>query len=247
MSVVSRHHLAGALLVAGFLALAACTAPGAPSSEGTPERPRSGEPAASRSPTRDTEGTGQPVPRSEILEDLRGAVASSESYWAAQFAAEGLAFERVRRVYPYVPGDGTSCGGRPNVPRNAAYCRPNDDIAFDIQWTARAYRVLGDAFVYYLIGHEYAHAIQARLGTTLDYTIEYELQADCYAGASIGDQMRAGVLVLEDGDIAELKAGLRAVADPEGTPWFDPRAHGTAEQRIRYFGTGFDDSLDACP
>ena len=186
-------------------------------------------------------------PRSEITVDITGAVEAVEHYWTAEFAAIGGSFRPVRRVYAYTPNDGTTCGGEPNVPRNAVYCRPSDEIALDIQWAARAYRALGDAFVYYLIGHEYAHAVQRRLGTSLDFTIEYELQADCYAGASIGDQVRAGVLQLEDGDIEELRTGLRAVADPEGTPWFDPRAHGTAEQRIRFFGVGFDDSLEACP
>ena len=185
--------------------------------------------------------------RPEIVVDLRGAVDSVKKYWSARFAAQGRTFEPVRRVYAYVPGDGTSCAGEPNTPNNAAYCRPDDDIGFDVRWTAQVYDGLGDAFVYYLVGHEYAHAIQARLGTQLAHTIEYELQADCYAGAYLGDQIRAGVLTLENGDIEELRAGLRAVADPAGTPWFDPSAHGTAEQRISYFGRGFDRSLSACP
>lgn len=214
-----------------------------------PETTPSVTPAPGTSPgsSPDLGSAGTSVENAEIVEDLKGAIASAEQYWAAQFAADGGTFRPVRRVYAYTPGDGSTCGGHPNLPRNASYCRPNDDIAFDVGWTAQAYRSLGDAFVYYLLGHEYAHAIQARLGTALDYTIEYELQADCYAGAYLGDQIRAGVLTIEDGDIEELKAGLRAVADPEGTPWFDPRAHGTAEQRIRFFGRGFDDSVDACP
>jgi uncharacterized protein len=185
--------------------------------------------------------------RPEIVQDLKGAVDTVKSFWTQQFADDGLQFRPVNAVYGYVPGDGTTCGGEANVPRNASYCRPDDRIGFDVQWTASVYDELGDAFVYYLIGHEYAHAIQARRGTQLAHTIEYELQADCYSGAYLGEQIRSGVLQLENGDIEELRAGLRAVADPEGTPWFDPAAHGSAEQRISFFGRGFDRSLDACP
>lgn len=242
-----RHLIAPAvvLLLAGTLA--GCSLPGsspdgssapsATSAAAAPEATRAGSTAAGEELKR----------RPEIVRDLQGAVATVKAYWAAQFAASGRTFQPVRTVYAYVPGDGTTCAGEANVPGNAAYCRPDDQIAFDVQWTAQAYDALGDAFVYYLIGHEYAHAIQNRLGTSLDLTIEYELQADCYAGAYLGDQIRSGTLTLEDGDIGELRAGLRAVADPQGTPWFDPRAHGTAEQRISYFGRGFDRSLSACP
>jgi hypothetical protein len=182
----------------------------------------------------------------EIIRDLRGAVTSVEQYWTAQFAANGRSFEPVKEVYPYTPGDGSSCAGTPNAANNAFYCVPDDDISFDSDFVSRRYDALGDALVYYLIGHEYAHAVQARLNIKHQYTIDQELQADCFAGAYLGDQIRAKVLVIEDGDISELLAGLRSVGDPAGTPWFDPRAHGSAEQRIRAFGLGFDDSLDAC-
>jgi uncharacterized protein len=184
---------------------------------------------------------------SEITQDIEGAVTSVETYWRNQFSLRDMTFEPVERVYAYTPGDGSTCGRQLNVPRNAAYCVPNDDIGFDVQWTAETYRALGDAFVYYLIGHEYAHAIQQRLGVNHKFTIQFELQADCWAGAYIGDQVRAGVLTLEKGDVPELAAGLRSVGDPAGTPWFDPRAHGSAAERMAAFNKGFVSSLPACP
>jgi predicted metalloprotease len=49
-----------------------------------------------------------------------------------------------------------------------------------------AFRKIGDAFLFYLLGHEYAHGIQARLGITHQFGIEHELQADCMAGAYLG-------------------------------------------------------------
>jgi predicted metalloprotease len=183
----------------------------------------------------------------EINEDVQSAVRSVEQYWTARFAAERRRFRPVQRVYGYSVGDGSTCGGQPNTPRNAAYCFADDTIALDRQWLADSYDTLGDAFAYYLIGHEYAHAVQRRRGIAFDVTIQYELQADCFAGAFIGDQMRTGALVLEDGDLEELNAGLRSVGDPEGTPWFDPRAHGSAAQRVAAFQRGFESSLEGCP
>jgi predicted metalloprotease len=248
----SSHVRAGRVLVlvVAALAVAGCTIVTPGREDPSPER-RTGSPArtasAPEASAASNEAGRELQRRPEILEDLKGAVSTVKQYWAAEFQQSGRTFTPVRRVYAYVPGDGTSCGGEPNVPGNAAYCRPNDDIGFDVRWTSQAYDALGDAFVYYLIGHEYAHAVQQRLGVAFSHTIEYELQADCYAGAYLGDQTRAGALTLEDGDIDELRNGLRAVADPEGTPWFDPQAHGTADQRIDYFARGFDESLSACP
>lgn len=244
-----RRPAGRALAVLGLIGVvtAGCTDPDnvLPDSPAPSTDVAAGQPSAPSPRDGRTTATESHVP--EILQDLNDAVDAAEQYWAATFAAEGATFRPVRRVYAYVPGDGTTCGGRPNAPRNASYCRVDDTIAFDVRWTARAFEALGDAFVYYLIAHEYAHAVQARLANRFEYTIQLELQADCYAGANLGDQIRAGALQIEEGDIDELRRGLRAVGDPEGTPWFDQRAHGTPEQRIEYFGRGFDDSLDACP
>jgi uncharacterized protein len=97
-----------------------------------------------------------------------------------------------------------------------------------------------------MLAHEYAHGIQVRLGEQYQYTIEQELQADCMAGAVIGDSIKDGRLQLEDGDVQELKSGLIAVADAPGQPWFAEGSHGTAEQRTQAFFSGYERSLGAC-
>lgn len=84
------------------------------------------------------------------------------------------------------------------------------------------------------------------LGIPRSLPIAREQQADCLAGAMIGDAIDADVLVLEDGDVTELVNGLRSVADDPDVPWFDPQAHGTADQRIRAFSTGYSGSIDTC-
>ena len=57
-----------------------------------------------------------------------------------------------------------SCGGQALPRNNAVYCSQGDFIAYDVNWSVAAFRQVGDAFVFYLLGHEYAHGIQVRLG-----------------------------------------------------------------------------------
>jgi predicted metalloprotease len=66
------------------------------------------------------------------------------------------------------------------------------------------------------------------------------------AGAYIGDAERKGTLKLDDGDLEELAAGLEAVGDEPGQPWFAEGAHGTAQQRTKAFSNGYRRSLEPC-
>ncbi|ROT29607.1 neutral zinc metallopeptidase [Micromonospora sp. HM5-17] len=182
----------------------------------------------------------------EFERDIVGAVRLAERYWAEQFAALGESFRPIRNVTAYRREGEVACAGTGLPRNNAVYCSRGDFIAYDVMWAVAAFRKIGDAFLYYLLGHEYAHGIQVRLGIRYDYTIQQELQADCMAGAYLGDSVRSGALILDDGDLDELREGLQAVADEPGQPWFAEDAHGTAEQRASAFFGGFQKSLDAC-
>lgn len=182
----------------------------------------------------------------EFERDAVGAVRVAERYWAQRFEESGREFVPVRRVVTYRAAGQVACGSQ-GVPRNnAIYCSAGDFIAYDVRWAFAAFRQIGDAFVYYLLGHEYAHAVQTRLGIRYDFTIQQELQADCMAGAYLGDSVRAGTVTLDDGDLDELRAGLLAVADDPDQPWFAEGAHGSVEQRTDAFFAGYRRSLDAC-
>jgi predicted metalloprotease len=193
-----------------------------------------------------TEPTGATPEADEFQRDVQAAAEVAREYWQAQFSASGERFQPIRRIIPYQRDGEVTCGGQPLTRNNAAYCVPEDFLAYDVNWAARAFTVLGDAFVYYLLGHEYAHGVQVRLGIEFQFSIEQELQADCFAGAYLGDSVRAGRLLLEDGDLDELRAGLAAVADDPDQPWFAENAHGTAEQRTDAFFAGYERSLAAC-
>lgn len=182
----------------------------------------------------------------EFERDLAGAVRGAETYWKQQFDSSGQRFTPVREVLAYERAGEIACGGEGLPRNNAVYCPQGDFIAYDVNWAVLAFRKVGDAFLYYLLGHEYAHGIQVRLGIRYKYTIQQELQADCMAGAYIGDSVKAGALTLDDGDLDELRNGLLAVADDPGQPWFAEGAHGSAEQRNQSFFAGYERSLAAC-
>ncbi|BCB90651.1 neutral zinc metallopeptidase [Phytohabitans suffuscus] len=197
--------------------------------------PASGQQA----PGRQEDGT---MTVEEFQRDIQGAVEVAEAYWGQRVRG----FEPVRRIVPYRQDGEVACAGQPLTRDNAAYCSAGDFIAYDVGWAVGAFRQIGDAFIFYLLGHEYAHAVQVRLGIQYRFTIQQELRADCMAGAYIGDSVKAGTLTLDRGDMDELRQGLLAVADDPGQPWFAPGAHGTARQRTDAFFDGYEGSLAPC-
>ncbi|MFJ6197464.1 neutral zinc metallopeptidase [Micromonospora sp. NPDC092111] len=182
----------------------------------------------------------------EFTSDINDAVDIAERYWTAEFQASGQQFQPIRRILPYQREGEVSCGGQALPRNNAVYCSQGDFIAYDVNWSVAAFRQVGDAFVFYLLGHEYAHGVQVRLGIRADFTIQQELQADCMAGAYLGDSVRDGTLKLDAGDLDEFREGLLAVGDDPDQPWFAEGSHGTAEQRTDSFFRGYEKSVDAC-
>jgi predicted metalloprotease len=228
-------------VVAALIALGCVSVPDESGADGE-RRPA---PTATRATAggEDPDGTDTPA---EFEADIGDAARVAEAYWRAEFKESGLGFRPVTQVIPYEREGEVDCGGQGLGLNNAAYCSAGDFIAYDVNWAFAAFRQIGDAFIFYLLGHEYAHAIQVRLRIQKEFTIEQELQADCMAGAYIGDTERGGTLKLDDGDLDELAAGLEAVGDDPGQPWFAEGAHGSPKQRTRAFDSGYERSLDPC-
>lgn len=232
-----RRSLVLAPVVAALVALGCVSAPraAAPASRATS--------AASPAVSADDDGTDTPA---EFQQDIEAAKDIAEAYWQARFQSSGLRFQPVGRLIAYEREGEVSCGSEPLGLNNAAYCSAGDFIAYDVNWAFGQFQQIGDAFIFYLLGHEYAHGVQLRLGISKQFTIQQELQADCMAGAYIGDSVRDERLRLQDGDLDELRDGLESVGDAPGQPWFAEGSHGSAEQRTQSFAKGFDDSLAPC-
>jgi uncharacterized protein len=123
----------------------------------------------------------------------------------------------------------------------------------------------GDFAEAYVIAHEIGHHVQTLLGIDSqvqqmvrddpsrrnDLSIRQELQADCFAG--VWGRAAQGAGVLEAGDLEEGLKAAAAVGDDRiqkaATGRINPETwtHGSSEQRVQWFRTGFQvGNPDAC-
>ena len=176
-------------------------------------------------------------------DDERAAVAITDEFWNRWFADQGLRYIPPTVAGGYVGNGGPPCGGQASVPGNAYYCPVGNFIAWDEDLMRAGYTQIGDAWVYLVISHEWAHSIQAQLPDRF-VSPAVELQADCLAGAALEGAAREGLVQIEPGDEEEIAQTLQAVADDY--PWTDESSHGNARQRTAAFEAGVDNGVEGC-
>jgi uncharacterized protein len=141
------------------------------------------------------------------------------------------------------------------------YCPADHVVYLDLgffQELRQRFGAPGDFAQAYVIAHEVGHHIQTLLGTNAavqresranpsernELSVRLELQADCYAGVWASSVYARGIL--DPGDIDEALGAAAAVGDDriqqQTQGRIDPETftHGTSEQRVRWFRTGFD-------
>lgn len=154
------------------------------------------------------------------------------------------------------------------------YCPPDQKIYLDTSFFDDVLEGQlggqgGDFVEPYVIGHEYGHHIQNLMGTMSKVrtqkgpesdAVRLELQADCYAGlwtkAATGTTDTKGVAIFESLDEADIQEALdsaKAVGDDriqqKSGQGVNPDAwtHGSSEQRMRWFMTGYQDgTVESC-
>jgi predicted metalloprotease len=185
------------------------------------------------------------------IDDLLFAL---DEYWATTLPDTfGTKYSSPADAFAYYPDENpVGCGGQPAVPGNAEYC-PADQI---ISWDEPGlmvpfYSQVGDMAVGFVLAHEWGHLIQQELGLDFPLTIEAELNADCLAGDFAGALADEGLLEggesLKPGtDLGEAADAIFTVGDDPSVPWYDPQAHGTSEERLDAFSTGYDQGAQAC-
>jgi uncharacterized protein len=215
------------------------------------------------------ESQSPPSPAQEELKEFMSVVlADTEETW------HGL-FEQLERTYqePTVvlfSGAVESACGFANAAVGPFYCPGDRKVYLDLSF----FEELGDRFgapgdfaQAYVLAHEVGHHVQTLLGisdqvrqvrATLSeadanaLSVRQELQADCFAGiwAHHADRMRQ---VLEPGDIEEGLGAASAVGDDrlqgqaQGYVVPESFTHGSSEQRMRWFETGYSEGvLGAC-
>jgi len=232
------------------------TTPDTTTPDTTTARTDSSEPTDSSASTTTKYG---PNDDNKIIEQ---AVVDVDNYWSKEFPAlypnqTYEPFDRSR-LYPYGPNNPPpSCGGSgpadyPTVAKNAFYCPEGDFVAWDhAALTPDLLRNFGPLTLGIVIAHELGHRVQNEHGI-LDgrfITFVTEQQADCFAGAWVQHLRQDGDSSIDASDAAldQALAGFLTIRDPVGTDAeTDPRAHGSAFQRVSAFQDGFSKGPEKC-
>lgn len=224
--------------------------------------------AAATQPARAAASLGPVAARADVTDaeiaasnaKVRQAYQALVAMWSERFAQLGGRFV-APGLRPYRGDVATACGVM--HANNAGYCTSRNAIYFDESFLARLAGAAaeqlhtdGDMAAIGVIAHEMGHAVVSQLGADSRIPYENEAAADCLAGAFTQQSARDGSL--EAGDLEEAFFGLAAAGDPTpqltGDRRIDRRivtraslmGHGTREQRLANFRTGYDVGPGAC-
>lgn len=186
---------------------------------------------------------------------------SANDVWAETFAASGRDYNRSTMVL-YNGGTSTACGmGQAQM--GPFYCPGDQRVYLDLQFLDVMDQKLGakgDFAVAYVIAHEVGHHVQNVLGYSAKVqqmqsrmnerdanalSVRLELQADCYAGVW-AKKSNNELHWLDGTDLQEAINAASAVGDDTlqrastGRVVPDAFTHGTSEQRMRWFRTGYE-------
>ncbi len=185
----------------------------------------------------------------------------------------GTTFRAAEQLATFTGGVQTACGGA-DAAVGPFYCPGDESIYLDTTFFEDVLEKQlsgpsGDFVEPYVLAHEYGHHIQnvtgqmgkvrTQQGPESD-AVRLELQADCYAGlwarAATSTEDESGVALIAEltqQDIEQAISAAKAVGDDRiqdrTTGRVNPKewTHGSAEQRVRWFTTGYESgSYDDC-
>jgi uncharacterized protein len=187
-----------------------------------------------------------------------GYANSIQAFWATQISG----YEKANVVL-FTDGVRTGCGDATSS-TGPFYCPPDKRVYIDLGFFKELEQRFGakDApFARaYVLAHEYGHHVQDLVGDLQPGTdtgptsrsVRTELQADCYAGVWAHNAQATGFIQpLTQDQIAAADAAAKAVGDDHiqqqsgGGVNPDSFTHGTSEQRVRWFTTGYQSGKPA--
>lgn len=198
----------------------------------------------------------------EASQFVASILGETEDVWAAVFQASGETY-RAPQLVLFSGRVDSACGGA-TAAVGPFYCPGDRKVYIDLSFFEQMQQRLGgggDFAEAYVIAHEVGHHIQTLTGVSDKVNqirqrggnvegadgplVRQELQADCYAGlwANRAQQRHAW---LESGDLEEAMRTATAIGDDtlqrqgQGEVVPDSFTHGSAEQRVRWFRTGFE-------
>ena len=217
------------------------------------------------------ETTNEPYTESpqegEWRQQVAVALADTEDVWGKSFAAMGGQYRKPTLVL-FANAVDSGCGFA-QAAMGPFYCPADEKLYIDLRFFQQMegqMRASGDFARAYVVAHEVGHHVQNLLGVSgqvhelqqrdpdsaNQLSVRLELQADCFAGIYANGIGKYGD-VLQAGDAEEAINAAKAVGDDTlqrsagraVVP--DSFTHGSAEQRMRWFTTGFQTgSVDAC-
>jgi predicted metalloprotease len=137
----------------------------------------------------------------------------------------------------------TACGASDGTAYE--YCGGNQTIYVgqDLLWAF--YRQAGDAAPALALAHEWGHHVQVMLGLpfarTAAQSVNFENQADCFAGAWAKYAEGEDWLETED-DLQDIGTLMRLIGSRESSQ----RDHGTVAERTAAFDKAYEGGLKAC-
>jgi predicted metalloprotease len=204
----------------------------------------------------------------EWRQQIAVTLAETEDAWNEIFADLGGQYQEP--VLVLFGGAVESGCGFAESAMGPFYCPPDRKLYIDLAFFDQLGPELGgtnDFARAYVVAHEVGHHVQNLMGISNrvhelrqrvdpvegnQLSVRQELQADCFSGVW-AHQARRYANILEPGDVEEAMRAAAAVGDDTlqrgagraVVP--DAFTHGSAEQRMRWFTTGFQSgSVDAC-
>ena len=189
-----------------------------------------------------------------------------QTTWANEFQRSGTTYEDTSVVL-FTGATNTGCG-QADSSTGPFYCPADRLVYLDTGFfkeLENRFGAPGDFAEAYVIAHEIGHHVQNLLGIEdqvqqmvqddpsrrNDLSIRTELQADCFAG--VWGRAAQGAGVLEAGDLEEGIRAAGSVGDDRiqeaatGHINRETWTHGSSEQRVQWFRTGFNSgNPDTC-
>ena len=205
-------------------------------------------------------------PQADMADFMSVVLDDNQAMWADIFRQSQREYQPAELVL-FTGFTDSGCGGA-DARMGPHYCPLDQRVYLDLDFFEELrtrFGATGDLAPAYVLSHEIGHHVQNLLGVfeqvqalqqqnpdqANDLSVRTELQADCFAGVwastvFVGQLQTGEDLALDPGEISEALEAAAAVGDDriqervQGRVSPESFTHGTAEQRQRWFQTGYD-------
>ena len=164
-----------------------------------------------------------------------------EKFWKDFFSSHGATYSPIAKMQLFDRQVVSACQFDPDP--GPFYCPVDRGVYLDSGFMQTQLSNFGDFGAAVVVAHEIGHHIQNLLGFNANITL-HELQADCMAGGWMKDADARHLL--EVSDSLEAARSLFNAGDPFASPWFRQNAHGSPQQRVEAFKSGFLFGASSC-